>query len=103
MRHPLDGLIQPAVPAQEAPAAVTLTRRSALEKMVFAAAGFVALPAAGGAQQPGLPTTQAVGEEGAGPVVTTQAVGEEGGVVTRALNETGMATVTTEPFGEEAG
>ena len=48
MRHPFDGLNQPNVQPVQAAASQPegLTRRSALEKMVFAAAGFVAVPAA---------------------------------------------------------
>lgn len=107
MRHPFDGLNQPEAPRASQPATTDdvldgLTRRSALEKMAFAAAAFVAVPAVVSAQQA---TTNAVGEEGgAPPVATTLALGEEG-AATAALRETGAGTaaVTTEPFGEEAG
>ncbi len=65
-----------------------VTRREALGAMATAAAGALGLSADARAQ-----------------VATTLALGEEGGTATQALNETGgaAASVTTEPFGEEAG
>lgn len=101
MRHPFDGLNQPALAAGQPEAkAEGLSRRSALGKMVFAAAGFVALPALVRGQ---IAVTNAINEAG-GPVATTLALGEEGAVTT-AVGEAGAAPagVTTEPFGEEAG
>jgi len=82
MRHPFDGV----------------TRREALGAMAAAAAGALGLGAAARAQ---VRLTEALNEGGA--VATTLALGEEG-AATKALGEAGgNATVTTEPFGEEAG
>lgn len=102
MRHPFDGLNQPELPAGQPEArAEGLSRRSALGKMVFAAAGFVAMPALVRGQ---IAITNAVNEAGGAPIATTLALGEEGAVTT-AVGEAGVAQagVTTEPFGEEAG
>lgn len=103
MRHPFDGVNQPEIQAAQGESAqpAGLSRRSALGRMVFAAAGFVGLQSAAQAQ---IATTNAIGEEGGAPNATTLALGEEG-ALTGALNETGIApvAVTTEPFGEEAG
>lgn len=99
MRHPFDGVNQPVgQPEQSAEEPRGLTRRSALEKMVFATAGFVAVPALLRAQ---IAVTNAINENG-GPVATTFAVGEEGAATT-AVREAGGTPASTEPFGEEAG
>lgn len=97
MRHPFDGIEWPG----HVEAVTGETRRSALGKMVAAAAGAVGLGATASAQ---VATTNAIGEEG-GPVATTLALGEEAAATTRAVNEEGgvRTGLTTEPFGEEAG
>jgi hypothetical protein len=97
MRHPFDGLNQPA---DNKPLAEP-TRRAVLGQMAFAAAGLLGIQATARAQ-----VTGALNEAGgAPPVATTLALGEEGGgVMTKALNEGGIGVgLTTEPFGEEAG
>jgi hypothetical protein len=102
MRHPFDGILGSfrQEEASEPEKQAGPTRREALGQMAFAAAGLLGLHSVAQAQVNA--TTQALGEEGGPPVATTLALGEEGGATT-ARNEEGMATLTTEPFGEEAG